>query len=840
MRESPSGLPHSFPDRPRRATLPSTLTAAGSLLVMGLSAFAQSYETNDLTPIGQPTGKFAGTSSGKRVGGTQATGSYYTHAIRMHDNALQAEDIHPAAYYYSMATCADDSQEGGWGYALTGGIHALVWTGSTCVDLQPSGYNFSYCLGIRSGKQVGYAQSQSYFVTGSHAFCWYGSAASGVDLHPATTYPYSRATACSDSDEVGYVSLTAWGEGESLGYHINSHAYRWQGSAATGVDLHPAGFDSSEALCSNGTQQGGWGYSALSATKLHALLWSGDAASFVDLHPAGYSESRINALNATQQVGEAWVGVPGAAGSVRHAVAWSGTADSVIDLNQFLPRGYTHGVATGIDADGQIVGYAYNTLQAGVTIPTGAIAVVFAPGQTPPGELSSIVVNPADAAPGDVVSGVVTLGGPAPAGGLPITLATDNTALATAPAAITIPEGQTQATFSLPTGGAALTTTTTFKVYASDGVVSHCFPVKLTPVVKPLSVTVNSVEGGFTTYGTLAVNIPAQAGGATFSLTSGNPTLAAVPATVTLPPGYTSYSFAVSTSSVSAATTVPITATLNGQTLSATLTLSPAPVVALASISIPQIVGGMSTSGTVSVNNFPRTTGGAVVALQSGDSNTLQVPTSVTIPQGAYSATFAVTSSVVTGLKGVSVKASYNGGSLTSTVSVFPPPTVTITQADYLTDTKMFKVQATTTFENSILTYGTDPTGAPLGTMQFELGVFKGSMIMDTPPAYATVWNSNGGMATVPVNIKTSSTGGGGSSSTTTKTSYKITVKTIGKGTVSMSPSAASYAPGTVVTLTATPAAGAVWVGWTGAVTSNSKTISVTVNANTSLNANFK
>ena len=36
----------------------------------------------------------------------------------------------------------------------------------------------------------------------------------------------------------------------------------------------------------------------------------------------------------------------------------------------------------------------------------------------------------------------------------------------------------------------------------------------------------------------------------------------------------------------------------------------------------------------------------------------------VTVPQGAYSATFIATTTVVPGLKGVSVKATYGGGNL--------------------------------------------------------------------------------------------------------------------------------------------------------------------------------
>jgi hypothetical protein len=351
---------------------------------------------------------------------------------------------------------------------------------------------------------------------------------------------------------------------------------------------------------------------------------------------------------------------------------------------------------------------------------------------------------------------------------------------------------------------------------------------------------VNPVEGGFTTYASISVNIPAQAGGATFTLASSNPSLAAVPASVTVPQGYTSWSFQINTSPVSVATDVPITATLNGQSITGTLTLSPAPVVALASISIPAMVGGQSVTGSISVNNFPRNAGGAVISLSSGNVGALQVPASVTIPQGAVSATFPVTTSVVNGITGVSVKATYNGGNLSTTVMVNPVPTVTITSATYDPVTQLFKVQADTSFANSILTFGTDPAGGPIGTMQIELGVWKGSTIMATAPTIATVWNSNGGQASMPVTVRTTSGGGGGGGGGGTTTSYKLTTSKTGKGTITVSPVAATYAAGTVVTLTATPDAGSPWIGWSGGVTSTAKTVTVTMNANISVTANFK
>jgi hypothetical protein len=64
--------------------------------------------------------------------------------------------------------------------------------------------------------------------------------------------------------------------------------------------------------------------------------------------------------------------------------------------------------------------------------------------------------------------------------------------------------------------------------------------------------------------------------------------------------------------------------------------------------------------------------------MTSGDAATLQVPATVTIPYGAFSADFIVTTVVVQGQKGVSIRASYNGSTITTTVSVAPIPTITI------------------------------------------------------------------------------------------------------------------------------------------------------------------
>jgi hypothetical protein len=79
----------------------------------------------------------------------------------------------------------------------------------------------------------------------------------------------------------------------------------------------------------------------------------------VDLHPAGnYAESFATDVAGETQVG--WIGAPEYGSSYPHAALWKGTPESVVDLHSFLPPGYLHSKALGIDRmTGDIVGYAH-------------------------------------------------------------------------------------------------------------------------------------------------------------------------------------------------------------------------------------------------------------------------------------------------------------------------------------------------------------------------------------------------------------------------------------------------------------------------------------------------
>jgi len=73
----------------------------------------------------------------------------------------------------------------------------------------------------------------------------------------------------------------------------------------------------------------------------------------------------------------------------------------------------------------------------------------------------------------------------------------------------------------------------------------------------------------------------------------------------------------------------------------------------------------------------------------------------------------------------------------------------------------------------------------------------------------------------------------------TSKGGYALAVTAI-NGTVAKSPNKATYDPGTVVTLQATPDAGYKFVGWSGAVTGATNPATLTMNASKSVVANFE
>jgi hypothetical protein len=136
----------------------------------------------------------------------------------------------------------------------------------------------------------------------------------------------------------------------------NQHASIWSGTAASWVDLHPAGAVASGCFDTNGSQQVGWTRPGVQA---HAAMWAGTADSWISLHPPGAQSSQANAVSpdGEHQVGQAvFPGSP-----FTRAVIWRGTADSWLDLHSVLPAEYYASYATSVfESDGlfYVGGYA--------------------------------------------------------------------------------------------------------------------------------------------------------------------------------------------------------------------------------------------------------------------------------------------------------------------------------------------------------------------------------------------------------------------------------------------------------------------------------------------------
>jgi len=164
---------------------------------------------------------------------------------------------------------------------------------------------------------------------------------------------------------------------------------------------------------------------------------------------------------------------------------------------------------------------------------------------------------------------------------------------------LNLPAGVTSQTAPSVTLAENATTYTDFKLQAAAGVqpgdylvtvratsgglvrdAAHLIRVvgQLPPPLQTPTFNPASIRGGTSSTGTVALAGPAPAGGAVISLLNSNPSVATVPATVTIPAGQTSATFPVTTTPVATTTYVSINA--NYQTViypigAGTLTVTP-------------------------------------------------------------------------------------------------------------------------------------------------------------------------------------------------------------------------------------------------------------------------
>lgn len=192
------------------------------------------------------------------------------------------------------------------------------------------------------------------------------------------------------------------------------------------------------------------------------------------------------------------------------------------------------------------------------------------------------------------------------------------------------------------------------------------------------TVSPTSVPGGQSATGRVTLAQAAPTGGVSVALGSNLPDTASVPASVLVPQGATSASFTITTFP-SAGTTVQLNARLGDTTLFASLAVTAAaasgPTLSSLALSPTTVTGGTSVTGTVTLSGAAPS-GGASVAL-GDNSSAMATPASVTVPAGATSAKFTVTTTAVSAATTGAVTATFGGVSKSASLTVNPPATGT-------------------------------------------------------------------------------------------------------------------------------------------------------------------
>ena len=193
-------------------------------------------------------------------------------------------------------------------------------------------------------------------------------------------------------------------------------------------------------------------------------------------------------------------------------------------------------------------------------------------------------------------------------------------------------------------------------------------PAVLSVTVPPLSISpalVSQIQGVPFDL-TVAIPFTAPAGGMTVNLASTTPSIATVPASITILEGATTATVPVTTSALGG--TVITASRIGFANATANITVVPPPSLTISPAAL-DIGAGRSANLTVTSSKIAGS-GGVAVALTSSDATIATVPPSLVIPAGASSATVQL-SALATGVATVSAQAStYTSG--TSSVTVHP------------------------------------------------------------------------------------------------------------------------------------------------------------------------
>jgi hypothetical protein len=283
-----------------------------------------------------------------------------------------------------------------------------------------------------------------------------------------------------------------------------------------------------------------------------------------------------------------------------------------------------------------------------------------------------------------------------------------------------------------------------------------------------------------------------------------------------------------------------------------------APSLAGIALNPASVVGGNTSEGTASLTSAAPS-GGAVVTLSSSNTSAATVPASITVPAGAFSATFTVSTASVTASTSLTISGAFGGAARSATLTVTPPPappppaalsTVAVNPASV---TGGASSQGTVTLtspapaggfavslSSSSTAAATVPAGVSVaqGATSATFAIATSAVTASTP---VTITASAGGVtrtATLTVNpppqtatLTVTATGRGGERVTSNPAGINVAVGSSGS---------ASFAAGTTITLSATNSRDVIWSGACSSGGNKTKTCTFTLNANAAVTANVQ
>lgn len=333
----------------------------------------------------------------------------------------------------------------------------------------------------------------------------------------------------------------------------------------------------------------------------------------------------------------------------------SSSLAAAVPTSVLITKGATSG---SFSIDTSPVSSATTVLITGTVGPTAATATL----TVNPASLLSISVTPATVSGGISASGSINLTAPAPSSGLTIALTSSNSA-ASIPASLKIASGKSTASFSVKT--IPVTTPTQATITATLGTAVQTASLSIEPpALSGISISASTVHGGTSVTGTVTLTGPAHAGGIVIQLASGQ-SAATVPSAVTLSQNSSRATFEIKTIAVQTDTLVVITATLNGVSKASNLKVE-APALHTFTLAPASIIGGAAVTGTITLTS-PAPEGGITIELVSR-SKDASVPVTATIPSGATSTTFQITTEGVTTQQLADITAKF--GALTKSVAL--------------------------------------------------------------------------------------------------------------------------------------------------------------------------